>query len=523
MATLPELARLHTRLNGEELSHLTRLVASWGILADLCFADLLLFVPVVGGDGRFIVLGQVRPTTSQTLHTDDLVGRIIDEAERPLVARAFRTGEIMDGEVAVTSRGGEPARLQCIPVRHRGEVVGVLTREAPLTVGRRPGELERSYIEVFERFARMLVAGCFPYPVDEGTTAESPRVGDGVLLLDETARVVYASPNAVNALHRMGVYSNAEGVRLDEVGVEGNAIAEAWDAALPVTEELERRPDVIVLLRVLPLLEARVGSGPAEREALAPRRPALGPSGVTVGNPSEEAERPRVSGAIVLLRDVSDVRRRDRLLLSKDATIREVHHRVKNNLQTIGSLLRLQGRRLAPGEGREALAEAERRIRSIALVHEILSREAGEQVPFDQIVAFLVRMAEDATISPDVPVRFTVEGSAGELPATLATPLAVVLSELLQNAVEHGFPDGSSGGLVRVELDNDGSHLHVVVRDDGRGLPAGFTIDNTRSLGLSIARDLVTSQMGGTITLATADGATVTIEVPVPPPETLPG
>ena len=495
MATLPELARLHTRLEADQLAHLTRLVASWGILADLCFADLLLFVPVAGGDGRFIVLGQVRPTTSQTLHADDLVGRLIDESERPLVARAFRAGEIMDGEVAVPGRGGEPARLQCIPIRHQGAVVAVLTREAALTVGRRPGELERSYIEVFERFARMLGAGSFPYPVDEGTTAESPRVGDGVLLLDETARVVYASPNAVNALHRMGVYSNAEGARLDEAGVQDNAITEAWDAALPVTEELECRPDVIVLLRVLPLLDGRPG---AEAPA-------------------------RVTGAIVLLRDVSDVRRRDRLLLSKDATIREVHHRVKNNLQTVGSLLRLQGRRLPPGEGREALAEAERRIRSIALVHEILSREAGEQVPFDQIVGYLIRMAEDAAITPEAAVHFTVEGAAGELPATLATPLSVVLSELLQNAVEHGYPDGSSGGHVHIRLANDGDHLQVMVHDDGQGLPAGFTIDRTRSLGLSIARDLVTTQMGGTITLTNAGGTRVVLDVPVPPPEILPG
>jgi len=279
------------------------------------------------------------------------------------------------------------------------------------------------------------------------------------------------------------------------VGVQGSAIAEAWSAALPVTEELERRPDVIVLLRVLPLFDARVGSD----------------------------EPPLVTGGIVLLRDVSDVRRRDRLLLSKDATIREVHHRVKNNLQTIGSLLRLQGRRLAPGEGREALAEAERRIRSIALVHEILSREAGEQVPFDQIVGFLIRMSEEANISPDDPVRFTVEGAAGELPATLATPLSVVLSELLQNAVEHGYPDGSGGGHVRIDLANDGTRLKVVVQDDGKGLPAGFTIDRTRSLGLSIARDLVTTQMGGTITLSGTDGATVVLDIPVPPPELLPG
>jgi two-component sensor histidine kinase len=128
-------------------------------------------------------------------------------------------------------------------------------------------------------------------------------------------------------------------------------------------------------------------------------------------------------------------------------------------------------------------------------------------------------------VSPDVPVRFSVEGKAGELPASLATPLAVVLSELLQNAVEHGYPEGSAGGLVRIALDSDGAQLHVVVTDDGQGLPAGFTIDRTRSLGLSIARDLVISQMGGTITLAAnaagAAGASVTLEVPVPPPEPL--
>jgi two-component sensor histidine kinase len=356
VATLPELARLHTRLDDEQLAHVARLVASWGILADLTFADLLLFVPEPAAEGRFIVLGQVRPTTSQTLHRDDLVGRILDAAERPLVAKAFESGEILDGEVPLATRGGEAARVQCIPVRHRGVVIAVMTREAPLTVGRRPGELERSYQEVFERFARMLVRGLFPYPVDEGTTAESPRVGDGALLLDEAGRVAYGSPNAVNALHRMGVYSNAEGVRLEEAGVESAAVQEAWAAQLPVTEELERRPDVSVLLRVLPLLDAGVDGAV------------------------------RVTGALVLLRDVTDVRRRDRLLLSKDQTIREVHHRVKNNLQTIGSLLRLQGRRLPPGEGRQALAEAERRIRSIALVHEILSRATGEDVPFDEIV-----------------------------------------------------------------------------------------------------------------------------------------
>ena len=87
------------------------------MLADLCFADLLLFAAVGEAEStKFVVLGQVRPTTSQTLHRDDLVGRIIDEVERPLVGRAWRLGEIVEGELTIPGHG-ERARVQCIPVR----------------------------------------------------------------------------------------------------------------------------------------------------------------------------------------------------------------------------------------------------------------------------------------------------------------------------------------------------------------------------------------------------------------------
>jgi two-component system, sensor histidine kinase PdtaS len=230
---------------------------------------------------------------------------------------------------------------------------------------------------------------------------------------------------------------------------------------------------------------------------------------------------------------VTDVRRLDRLLLSKDAAIREVHHRVKNNLQTISALLRLQARRLPPGGGRVALFEAERRVRSIAIVHEILSREPGDQVPFEEIVTSLVRMAEDSVVLSR-PLTFEVTGGLGEVPADVATPLAVVLAELLQNAVEHAFlevegeeADGSPSrsvqpvGHVQVNLVNDLNSLTLEVVDDGSGLPEGFDIDASESLGLSIVRDLVRSQLEGTITMRSRNtvdpgqaGTVVAIELP---------
>ena len=505
MATLAELVEEYTDLEGPVVAHLHRLVAGWGVLSDLSFSDLLLFAPVTKGaplDGavpdHFVVLGQIRPTTNQTLHLDDLVGRVMSAADRPVLPRAWSVGGVVEGEVAIPRRS-EFARLVCIPVRWQGEMVAIMTRESAMSVGRRPGVLERVYMEVFDRLARMISNGEFPFPVDEDDVTEVPRVGDGVLVLDASARVDYASPNAVNALHRMGVYSGIEGVRLDEAGLAQSAVSLSYQTKLPAVEELVFGSDTAVAIRCVPLLDHGA-----------------------------------VTGALVLMRDVSDLRRRDRLLLSKDAAIREVHHRVKNNLQTISSLLRIQSRRMPEGQGRHALEESERRVRSIAVVHEILSRDTTDEVNFNDILPSLVRMAEDLG-SPENPVRITYKGEAGELPAAVATPLAVVITELLQNAAEHAIPaselraeagtetgtetgeaaTAEPGLRVTVELTREGDHLRVYVRDNGVGLPPDFTIDNTTSLGLSIVRGLVLTQLGGTISMRTDGGTVVELEIPV--------
>ncbi len=479
MASLTELARLRTPLTIGQIDHLQRLTASWGLLADLCFADLMLFSGVPERSHRpsgLVVLGQIRPTTGQTLYRSDWVGDLVEISERPLVARCLELGEIMDGEVMIETHR-EAVRELCIPVRHRGHTVGVLARESAPTIGRPPGELERTYVEVFNRFARMIASGEFPFPGPEALSEEAPRVGDGVILLEESARVEYTSPNAVSALHRIGVHLNTEGVLFSELGLNEDAVRLAFAKRRPATEEIERGHEITLLIRCIPLLDHG-----------------------------------RVSGGLVLLRDISELRRRDRLLMSKDATIREIHHRVKNNLQTISSLLRLQGRRLSSPEAKAAIEESVRRIRSIALVHETLSHETGEEVPFLEIVRPLVRMVEEGLVSPDDPVLFKVTGDAGTLPAPLATPLAVVLTEALQNVVDHAYPgevlaaDQGGPGQVVVELANDGVELRVKVIDDGQGLPPGFSIDTATGLGLSIVRTLVTTELAGSIELYAGDG-----------------
>lgn len=473
------LAQVRGRLSGERKRHLEQLIAEWHILADFCFSDLLLFVPVDDATERFVVVGQVRPSTSQTLYRTDLIGEEYAETERPLVFRSYRLGQIIDGEHLVEHLR-EVIREVCIPVRLDGQVIAVLARETPRVIGRSPGELERVYAGIFNDFARMISQGDYPFEQMDSGSDELPRVGDGVFVLDAEARISYISPNAVSALHRIGVHANTEGMTLAELGLDDEMVRQAFDVRRPVTVEFERTDDVIVLLHCIPII-GRVA----------------------------------VEGAVVLARDISELRRRDRLLLSKDATIREIHHRVKNNLQTISALLRLQGRRLASDEAKAAIEDSVQRIRSIALVHDMLARDAGEDVPFVDIVRPLVRTFEEGLVSPEQRVSFSVEGDGGIAPADVVTPLAVVLNELLQNAVDHAFD--AVGGDVIVTLSTEDDRLAVQVRDNGRGLPVDFDITRAKGLGMSIVRALVVSDLSGTIRADSAEsgGTVVSLSVPL--------
>jgi two-component sensor histidine kinase len=183
--------------------------------------------------------------------------------------------------------------------------------------------------------------------------------------------------------------------------------------------------------------------------------------------------------------------------MTKDATIREIHHRVKNNLQTVAALLRLQARRVGIPAARAALEESVRRVASIALVHETLSMSSDEAVEFDGIVDRVAAAAgEVATDQSKVSMRR--EGTFGILPAEVATPLVMVLNELLLNAAEHAFEPGQQGSVV-VSVERVRRQLRVKVIDDGRGLPENFDVDSTSRLGLQIVRTLVTGELRGTI------------------------
>ncbi|MGH8896487.1 MAG: sensor histidine kinase [Egibacteraceae bacterium] len=477
MSVLSDLLADRCQLDEAVIDHLQRLLAEWQILADLSFADLLLFVRHQMPDGTpaYLCVGQIRPYTAQTIYTEDLVGQVFPTTDRPMVGRAFAEGRVIRDTDPDWSTG-VPVREEAIPVRYvgglviedgRGEIIAVVTREANVANARSPSETDLTYLQSAGEFAQMLVEGTFPY---RGETTEarelSPRVGDGIMRLDSRGVVTYASPNTISAYRRLGSLDHVIGQHVDEFDLASDELIEALIEGVPTVSEVERG-GAVVLRRLLPL----IGSG-------------------------------QVIGGLVLVREITELRQHERALRLKDATIREIHHRVKNNLQTVASLLRLQGRRLRSTEAREALAESVRRISSIALVHETLSQNSRQRMSFDKVTARIIDMFGDGILNPDTPVSFEMDGSPGDLQAEVATPLALVLTELLQNCVEHAFPLGvalTGPGRVTVTFERGPATLRVVVSDNGIGLPKGQSLEGIGNLGLQIARTLVDSELGGTL------------------------
>ena len=481
MAMLDRLTKDRTALTGDEAHRIRELTADWQLLSDLSFADLVLWVPlrkdVKSWPSGYVAVAHIRPTTAATVFAHDLIGEEVAWGKRPYIDSALSSGEVV--------RDTEPVQIgellikeETIPVNFNGHVIAVISRHRNAELMRRPSRLELNYREVAHDFYRMVAEGSFPYSDAQNLFDPLPRVGDGLIRLDVKGNISYASPNARSAFSRLGWLNELEGFHLSDVAEKiRKKSPEAHDEALSVSlsgKNLRRveieNPSGTIDLLVLPLIQS------SDR-----------------------------IGAIVLVSNVTELRRRERELVTKDATIREIHHRVKNNLQTVSALIRLQSRRIEDPAARQALDEATRRIASIALVHETLASSKAAQVNFDEVLTSLVTHALD--LSPRMnELSLLRHGEVGELDSRLATPLALVVTELMHNAIEHGLAE--SGSRLALEVIRTDDEVTLAVINDGASLPPTFDIGTSSNLGLQIVRTLTENELKGQLSITHSDGET---------------
>ncbi|MDO8915261.1 MAG: histidine kinase N-terminal domain-containing protein [Coriobacteriia bacterium] len=465
-------ASSHEAVEPGRQGHLDNVAGNLQLIADMGYGDVALAERAP--DGALHVIADARPMTAVAAVAHSRTGRTLSAHDEPEAYRALREGTPVAGERRRTTRGISYV-THAYPIGPPGALYGVLIRDLTQLVVEAPGKMEVAFMGIAEDLISLLAAGPLLSVAEDAPFVTTRRAGDGVMRLDTAGRVLYGSPNAVNILKNAGL----------EGGLVGTSAAELPGGTVGIG----------------PVLGAE-GAHAAEVEV---GGRVLWYRAIGVSN-----------GYAVFVEDFTEARLREQELKVKEATIREVHHRVKNNLQTIASLLRIQARRSGSPEASRALAEAVERVSSMAVVHEMLSVSTDETVDFGEAARTVVDMVRQGIAGTKSAITVEVEGTVGNVPASTGTSLALVTAELVHNAIEHGLGAGGHGAVV-MSMRRLPSELHLVVRDDGVGLPDGFDVTADANLGLAIVRTIVEDDLRGTLTFGGGRGTTVTIRVPVPP------
>jgi len=450
-------------------AHLANVSANLQLVADMAYGDVALAVP--RPDGQLVVIADARPNTAVAPFASSRSGHTLSRDDEPEAYDAITAAEQVGLGRRRVARGIKYSTAAW-PIG-RPVPYAVVVRDLAEQVLDSAGAMEKAFMDVAEELLDSLADGPLA-DVRTGDPFSTVRTaGDGVMRVNSTGQVAYASPNAVNIMRLAGVDSSLVGMPASSLPGGGFGISPVLgtrDAIAVDTDVAER------------VLGYR-----------------------SIGLPA---------GALVLVEDLTEARRREAEIKVKEATIREVHHRVKNNLQTIASLLRIQARRSDSEEARRALAEATERVGSMAVVHDLLAGSDEERVDFAAAARTVVDLVRRGLVGEGGSIDVVVEGSTGDVDAHTATSLALAVAELVHNALEHGML-GRESGRVEVTMRRVPGELVLTVRDDGTGLPEGFEPVSSANLGLAIVRTVVEDDLRGTLVFSGGRGTTVTVRVPL--------
>lgn len=288
---------------------------------------------------------------------------------------------------------------------------------------------------------------------------------DGLVLINARNKEILAANNAARHIYRVLGVGMLVGRRTNSMDIHWNGVTEVCSSGEAYEEEI-RQKGLTLDIRFLPL--------------------------------NDSSGRPRQ--LIAIIEDVTQLKLKDEELRVQSAMIKEIHHRVKNNLQTIASLLRLQARRSPSADVKAALAESVNRILSISVVHEFLSQQGSEDIDVQEVMRHIFELVAHNMADSQFTIHTEFTGPRLVLPSKCASSVALVLNELVLNAMEHAF-EGRRSGTIGLSVRDEPEEWHLDFYDDGIGLPEDFAQRPHRSLGLQIVRTLIEGDLGGSFEL----------------------
>ena len=468
MDDIRALCRTHTNISGRQADLLKNIGEGLPFIADLAQAQASLYAPARDGS-RLLVLAQARSHTMVQPLRLASVGSFVPTETEPLVAQT-----LADGQPRVGLRGdlinADSLEMHTYGIHDGNDAIAVVSLEVPA------GQLRDRGSQCLVETARMILQNARSALDPKAYRALSPR--DGVLIADAYDRIIYANAAAQHIFRVLGVGSLL-GVRLDAPELSRHITREMVKPERPTEKEIEAG-GLALLRRDLSILAGG-----------------------------------KLLRRVVVVEDVTALRQKEKELALQETVIREIHHRVKNNLQTIASLLRLQARRAPEKAVKDALGESVNRIQGIAALHRLLSRQGTQPVCLHALAGDILDLLSASALAPDFRLERQFTGDDLPIPQSRCTNLALVLNELLLNAIGHAFPERSSG-RISLDVRAETEEITITLRDDGVGLPKGFRPEEAKSLGLHIVRTIVEDDLGGRIAFANDGDGGARTEIALP-------
>ncbi len=450
-------------LTVEQKNIIRGMLPALGLAADIARAALTIYLQDENKK-FFLIYRQVKATTQLGNRQPDLTGHKVRRIEEPLVNRCLQQNAVVQG--LREWELGAFNSFKVFPLRDsRGTAFAALALDTAA-----PDEIIMDQAVELLRSLNRSVEG------DANYARLSPDAG---LLVVDRNKIIIAANNEARHIFQIMDVVELIGRRTNDLAINWPLVGMVMDAGIAESKEFTMHGRLLSM-RVLPVV------------------------------PSPDA-----GSAIVILRDITELRQKDMELQIKSVVIKEIHHRVKNNLQTIASLLRLQERRAVSSEAKRVLRDCRYRVNSIAVVHEYLSQEDSGLIDIARVARGIYQAIISGMLRPEFQLDAHFQADAASLPSEQATSIALILNELLQNAIEHAFADREHGRLD-VAFNDLGDSYRLWVSDDGVGLPAGFAMAESGSLGLKIIKTMAEADLHGSFALQgnAAGGVSAMIIIP---------
>lgn len=456
-------------LTADDVEAINTMANSLPVVADLSRADALIYCRSQADE--LIIVGEAKPWSVSAVHAEPMEGKRSDRKAEPVVFKCFDRERPAQGYRPGTVMGATTTQ-DVYPFCHVGKMVAAVSFETNETVRNR----HRRRSPVILKTIAMLQQQVLQNRVDLSRLSRTSE-RDALLVVDPAGHITYMSGTAESLYQRLGFRANMLKRKIDELGTNEAAFFGAMQTRKACEFETNEQ-DWIFIRKAVPLFE-----------------------------------REQLKALILGVTDVTEERKKEHELRIKSAMLQEVHHRVKNNLQTIAALLRMQARRLPDSDSKTALLESVNRILSVAVVHEFLSHDESSEINIKEVSQSILREVTTGTMDPEKKLKIVLNGPSLLLPAQQATSCALIINELLQNAVEHGYANRSQG-TIQINLNETPEHTLIEIIDDGEGFPPGFDLDRDSNLGLQIVRTLVKEDLRGSLTFANGHGVKAQLAFP---------